>query len=60
MNTQGKCKGKKMLICLLTGVLLSSAPMETLASKTGSELKKTGEKIDWNNSRAIFRENWRI
>ncbi len=46
MNTQGKCKGKKMLICLLTGVLLSSAPMETLASKTGSELKKTGEKID--------------
>jgi len=46
MNTQGKCKGKKMLICLLTGILLSSMPMETLASKTGSELKKTGEKID--------------
>ncbi|MDE6905799.1 MAG: cell wall hydrolase [Lachnospiraceae bacterium] len=46
MKNQQKSNWKKFLLCSLAGVLFLLSPMDTPASKTSGELKKTGEKID--------------
>lgn len=46
MKRTKKILWKKILSGILTGAMLFLAPMDLYASKTSSELKKTGKKID--------------